>query len=265
MIGRLRALALACWVVGCSGHHGLPPAMEGQRTILEAGLARRAPARVHGKLSVKVRSDALGLAGSTGGALFLDRPGRGHLAVFGPLGGPLVTAQTEGTGLAVAFVSDRRHLVSADAAEILGRVTGDRLTLDQLLGLLEGELPFVESDVSDARLLEDGDLELDLRVRGARVRVVLDDRGGLPLRVALLDKGDGELFSVDYGPFEPLEGGTALLPTTVDVNVPLLGLDLDLKFRAWDAPDEVPEVFGLGPPDGYTTEPLSHLFPGGAP
>ncbi len=264
--GWLRGLVLAAWVVGCSRRHGLPSAMEGQRQILDVALARRAPARLHGKLAVKARSELLGLAGSTGGAVFLDRPGRGHLAVFGPLGGPVVTAQTEGTGLAVALLRDRRHLVESDAGALVAKATGDRLTLDQLLGLLEGELPFAEADVADARLLEGGDLELVLRpVRGVITTVVLDDLGAVPRRVTLSARGDRVLFAAEYAPFEPMGDGGPLLPTVVTLTVPPLELVLELKVRGWDVPEVMPDVFGLQAPDGFTTEPLANLLPAPSP
>jgi hypothetical protein len=264
----LRTWLLAALVVGCSRHHGLPPAVEGQRAILDAALGRPIPPRLHAKLTVKARSPLLGVAGSTGGALFLDRPGRGHLAVFGPLGGPVLTAQTDGTGLAVAVTRDRRHLVAADAADVIARATGERLAVDDLLGLFEGELPFAADDVQDAARLPDGDLAVEVRgTKGSRAHVVLDDRTGTPVSVEVTTRGDGPLFSAAYGPFEPLVDGGPLVPTTVTLTVPALELELELKARSWDVPTELPDVFGLAPPDGFTTGPLEDLLPpaGAAP
>jgi hypothetical protein len=256
-----RTWLLAALVVGCSRHHGLPPAIEGQRTVLDAALHRPIPPRLQGKLTVKVRSDALGLAGSTGGALFLDRPGRAHLAVFGPLGGPLVTLQTDGVGLAVALTRDRRHLVADDAAAVVARATGGALSLDDLLGLLQGELPFAEADLTDAERLPDGALALTVRApKGARARVVLDDRAGTPLSLDVSAKNDVPLLSATWGPFAPLGDGGPLVPTVVALQVPALDLDLELKARSWTVPEAMPDVFGMAPPEGFTTGPLEGAF-----
>jgi hypothetical protein len=257
-----RTWLLAAFVVGCSRHHGLPPAFEGQRAILEAALGRRPPPRLHGKLTIKARSELLGIAGSTGGALFLDRPGRGHLAIFGPLGGPMMTAQTDGTGLAVAMMREREHLVSADADAVLHQTLGEELGLDEVLGLLEGQLPFDEADITDALRRPDGDLELQVKAaRGTRARVVLDDLTGTPVSIEVVGRGDEALFSATYAPFEPMVEGGPLLPSAVTLTVPKLDLVLELKARSWDVPDEVPEVFGLAPPEGFTSGPLESLFP----
>ncbi len=267
MIGARRWL-LGALVVGCSRNHGLPPAVEGQRAILDVALHRPMPPRLQGKLTVKARSSLLGIAGSTGGALFLDRPGRGHLAVFGPLGGPVMTAQTDGVGLAVAVMRDQRHLVAADAAEVVARATGEQLALDDVLGLLEGQLPFAEADIDDALRRDDGDLELTVRgVRGTRARVVLDDATGTPVSLAVSDRRDTLLFSADYAPFEPFGTDGALLPTAVTLTIPALDLVLELKARSWSVPEQLPDVFGLAPPDGFTSGPLEELLPApvGAP
>jgi hypothetical protein len=86
---------------------------------------------------------------STGCALIVDRPGRGHLAVFGPFGATLLTAQTDGTGLAISIPRDELFLQGDLAAE-LDRLTRGRVTVDDLIGALVGDPP--EDDHPDVTL-----------------------------------------------------------------------------------------------------------------
>lgn len=82
---------------------------------------------------------------STGCALIVDRPGRGHLAVFGPFGATLLTAQTDGAGLAVALPREGRFL-QGDLAGQLDRLTRGRVTVDDLLGVLVGDPTAIDAN-----------------------------------------------------------------------------------------------------------------------
>lgn len=80
---------------------------------------------------------------STGCALIVDRPGRGHLAVFGPFGATLLTAQTDGEGLAVTLPREGLFL-QGDLAGELDRLTRGRFEVDDLIGALVGDPPKVD-------------------------------------------------------------------------------------------------------------------------
>ncbi len=60
----------------------------------------------------------MGRSMSTGCALIVDRPGRGHLAVFGPFGATLLTAQTDGEGIAVTLPREGKFLHGDLSAEL---------------------------------------------------------------------------------------------------------------------------------------------------
>lgn len=251
-----QALAWTLFVIGCT--RTVPaPIVDATASLVDAARARPVPHRLQARMGLKIDSPLLGLAGSTGGAMILDRPGRGHLAVLGPLGGPVATAQTEGTGLALAVTGDKEHRVAGDAAEVLRANTGDLLDLDGVLGLLTGELPLDPERIEEQRRLPDGDLELVLSAsRGVRATAVLDDATATPVSVVVRDKRGDVLASATYAPFEVDRDSQMLLPTEVTLVMPDLQLTMDLKYKSWTFPETVPEVFGLEPPLGYATGPL---------
>lgn len=243
------------FVLGCG--RTLPaPAPAAQASLLDAARARTVPARLLAKLSVQVRSEAMDVAGSSGGALILDRPGRGHVAVFSPLGGPLVTLQTDGTGLALALARERRHLVAAEADRVVREQTGGLVGIDEVLGLLVGDLPLDGLAPAGERRTADGDLEVVLEgPRGSRVVAVLDDPTAVPVSLVATDREGRIALRAAFAPFAAGADGV-LLPTEVALAVPALDLDVELRYRSWTFPETVRDVFGLAPPEGFATGPL---------
>ncbi|HHO54683.1 MAG TPA: hypothetical protein ENK18_28375 [Deltaproteobacteria bacterium] len=237
-----------------------PPQPSAQDALLDEALERTAPGRLRGRFGFKIHSERLGLSGSTGGALIFDRPGRGHLAVLGPLGGPLLTLQTDGIGLAVAIQRDRQHLVVDDAGAQLQQQTGGVADLDAILGLLIGQLPLGGLQIEEREPLDDGDLRITFAgPQQTTVIVVIDDPAAVPVSLEARGEGDVLLVSATYGPFAPMtEGGDVLLPTEVSLQIPALDLQLDIQYkdRGWAVLTDVPDVFGLQPPEGFTSRPL---------
>ena len=250
-------LTLLFWI-GCA--RGLSPEAPAQdpASVLEMTRARPIVAAVRARLRLKLRSDALDLAGNTGGALILDRPGRGHLAVLGPLGSPLFTLNLDGLGVAATWPRDREHLVAVDAESVLRDATGGVLGLDDLLGLLVGDLPLDDARTRAKRKLEDGLVEVTLvGPSKTAVTAVLDPVRGTPVSIEATDRSGVLLIAVSYEPFE-LDPEVGLMPTALALTLPALELDLDLKFKRWDRLDEVPDAFGLAPPDGFRSGSLEH-------
>jgi outer membrane biogenesis lipoprotein LolB len=257
-----RRLLALLFVIGCSRSLPAPP-VESRATVLEAARARPIPERLTGRFSFKVRSEVLDLAGSTGGAIVLDRPGRGHLAVLGPLGGPLMTVQTDGLGVAVALMRDRRHLVAVDAEQVLRETTGGVAGIDDLLGLMAGDVPLDDAEIREQQTLEGGDLRVVLSgPQGTSLVAVLDDATATPISLEALDAQGKVVLTAAYEAFEPQGEGGPLLPTRVAMNVPLLELDLDVRYKTWTQPETVPEVFGLDTPEGFSSELLEHAVKG---
>lgn len=251
-----QALVWTLFVLGCT--RTVPaPTVDATASLLEAARARPVPRRAQARMALKVDSPLLGMAGSTGGALILDRPGRGHLAVLGPLGGPVATAQTEGTGLALAMMGDHRHLVARDAAAVLRATTGDLLDLDAVLGLLVGELPLDPAQVKDQHRLPDGNLEVVVEApRGVHATAVLDQATATPVSLVVTDRRERTLASASYAPFELDAGSGMVLPTEVTLTLPDLQLTMQLRYKSWTFPETVPEVFSLEAPEGYASGPL---------
>lgn len=225
--------------------------------VVEQARARPTPDPVRARLHVALDSGTLDVAGGTGAVLITDRPGRGHLAILGPLGGPMATLTSDGVGLAVALPRDRRLLSSPEADAILREATEGLLGLDDLVGLLLGDLPFDQGEVKRQTLLEGGLVEALLEgPDGTRLVVVLEPRFATPVSATVYERTGRELLAATFEPFEPQPDGT-VLPTRVGLVVAALALELDLRFKSWELLTEVPPVFDLTPPEGWSVEPLA--------
>ncbi|MEO0605838.1 MAG: hypothetical protein AAF211_30680, partial [Myxococcota bacterium] len=140
-------------VVGVSGacRKPVPPLPASEAADALSGLKAPVADPLRGRFSFKIASEPLGLKGSTGGALILDRPGKLHFAVLGPLGGALATAQTDGERASIVIRRDSRHFW-ADAVEATVRSwTDDELGVDGVVGLFVGQVPVPEPGDLTAR------------------------------------------------------------------------------------------------------------------
>lgn len=187
-------------------------------------------------------------------ALVLDRPHRAGLAVLTPVGSPAWTLTTVGTVASVLDVRGQRQFLSADADTVLGDVFG--VDAETLWGLVVGDpavLPPIPlpGPVNGTAI---GDKPLP---GGRSLRVLAEAADGRPVRIVAMDAQGAPRAAVHYGPFSVHDG--VGLPTTVDVEVPDLDLTVRFAFDRWDVPTPLPDVFGLAPPDGFHTLPLSDL------
>ena len=223
-----------------------------EAALLAKARARTAPLALRTRFGFKIESEAVD--GSTGGALIVDRPGKGHLAVMGPLG-PLVTLHTDGVGLAVSNRRDRSHLVAADAEGAVRGATDGLAGVDEVLGLLVGEVPLDGLEVSGRTRNEAGNLRLTLKgPQDVTVDLVLNDPLATPVSLRVIDREGAELLIADYGAFEAhRDAPDTWLPTEVSVQIPRFKVSLDVRFRRWDLlGEEIPAVFGLEAPEGFT-------------
>lgn len=252
------ALALVALLAGCARQ---APGAAGERTaeaVLAAARARSVPDPLQGRFSIRLRSKQLDVAGSTGGAIVLDPPGRGHVAIFGPLGGPWYTLTTDGDAVAVVATREQRHYVEEDADALVAMLVPGLRDVDELFGLLVGQVPLDDERLQGLRVLDDGRVMALLDGSGGvLVSVVLRPEDGTPASL-VAQRGDDRLLAATFGAFQP--GAGALLPTEVAVEVPSLDLRVDLSYRSWRSPDTPPDVFGLGAPPGFTSEPLGPLL-----
>jgi hypothetical protein len=256
---RIRLLCAAV-LAGCGGT--LPGVATVQRpeSVLEQARARPSPDPVQARYHLKVRSKPMDLAGSTGGALILDRPGQGHLAVLGPLGAPLMTLTSDGVGLAVDFVRDGRHLVGGDAESVVRDVTGGIVGIDDLFGILIGDIPLDDARIQSQSEREDGTVQLVLQgPRKSTLMAILNAGSGTPVSLVAIGRTGRRLLVAEYEPFVPHDGDL-WVPSVVHVEVPQLELTVDLRFKWWKTLDTVPDVFSLDAPAGVRTESLEEAM-----
>lgn len=252
------ALALTLLLSGCARKPAVSATGRTAEDVLELARARTLPDPLQGRFSIRLRSQQLDVAGSTGGAVILDPPGRAHVAVFGPLGGPWYTLTTDGQGLAVVATREQRHYVEDDADALVAATVPGLNDVDELFGLLVGQVPLDDDRVQGLRVLDDQRVMALLDASGGLlVSVVLRPEDGTPASL-VAQRGQERVLAATFGSFEPAAG--SLLPTDVAVEVPGLDLRVDLSYRSWRSPDEAPDVFGLEAPEGFATLPLAPLL-----
>jgi outer membrane biogenesis lipoprotein LolB len=251
-----RPLLWGLFVLGCG--RTLRPQAPVAADPLQEARARPVPSRVQGKFSFTFRSGE-DFDVSTGGVVILDRPGRGHLAVLGPLGSPLATLQTSEGGAAVALARQQHHFLARDAESVLRETTSGLVGVDDLLGLFVGDLPLDEAPVLTRHVRQDGLLEVVLDGPEATTLVLeIDPSSATPRQLRAVDAEQKLMLEARYAPFEPqpLTPEGRLMPTDLDLVLPGLGLELEVHMKSWTVPDPLPEVFGLEAPQGFNSSPL---------
>lgn len=249
-------LALAPLTVGCGPKKGLPAvASEPAEAVLAKSQAREIPSPVQARFQIKVRSKPLGIGGTTSGGLQVVRPGSARVEIFGPLGGSLVSLVSDGTAFAAWLPREQRHLFAPDADALVRDATRGAVGLDELLGLLVGDVPF---DAAELRGL--GVSETPGRVRasfegldGVAVELDLDPVLLTPARLVARDREGVELLRVDYEGWLPLD--TYLVPAKVDLTVPAVELYVSLRYSSWQRPDSLMS-YATEPPPGVASEDL---------
>lgn len=253
-VSRQGALSLLL-LFGCA--RGMKPEVPTQEpaAVLDMARARPIPDPLQGKFTIKVRSERLDIAGSTNGVIIVDRPGKGHIAILGPLGGPLFTLSSDGVGVSVVLPRDSRHLLALDAETVLEQAAPGLAELDDLFGLLLGDIPVDEARVREVKKLDEERVLVVLEGPDDTViAVTLRSAVGTPEAI-IVQRSTGErVLAATFATFTEVEG--ALMPSQVAVEVPSLDLRVDLAYRSWRLLDEVPPVFGLEAPPGFTTESL---------
>ncbi|MEQ1567416.1 MAG: hypothetical protein ABMA64_17370 [Myxococcota bacterium] len=255
-----RAVVLAGFVFGCARGLRPAPAVDAVGDLVAAARARPVADRVIGRFSV-----ALSTADdhvSTQGAVVLDRPGRGHVALLGPLGGPVATLQSDGAGVAVALSRGHQHYVAADGHAAMFDASG--VALDDLFGLFVGDPPLDRAEIVERRVVPDGAEVVLEGPRGARVTLELAS-DATPRRISAVD-GDGRLqLRATYAPFAALavaDGSEVRVPTELVLELPAYAVSAELDFKSWTVPDTVPDVFSLAPPEGFASSPLEAALGG---
>ncbi|MEN0068045.1 MAG: DUF4292 domain-containing protein [Myxococcota bacterium] len=215
--------------------------------------ALRAPVLdpLRARFSFKIDAPRLGLEGGTGGALIVDRPGRMHFAVLGPLGGAMATAQTDGAGASVVLRRQSQHFwVDSLDATVRGWM-GEELGLDGVVGLFVGQVPLPD-DPSTLRAADDGSHSYVRSQPGQGTMMVrLAGEPLHPSEVRIDDANGQERLTLRYGEFRSTDAGR--LPKEWSLSVPSMELTLDVRFKSWEPLETAPEVFSTAAPEGFAS------------
>jgi len=221
--------------------------------------ARPVPDILQARFHIKLRSTVLDLAGSTGGGLVVERPGRGYLAIMGPLGSPLLTAASDGEAMGVMIAKDKRYLVAADAEQVLSKTTSEAAGMDDVLAILVGDLPFDKASVALSEPVEPGARKVVFNgPSGTKVEAVIDGATATPRELSAFDEKGSLVLRAEYGEFEDVGG--SLMPKLVDLTVPELEMTIGLRYKGWSTPEQAPDVFGVVAPEGMTEESLNAMI-----
>lgn len=219
-----------------------PPVVSGDAL---AALQQEVADPLRGRFSFKIDAEPLGLKGSTGGALIVDRPGRLHFAVLGPLGAPLATAQTDGERASIELRRDQQHFWAEAVEQTVRDWTGGELGVDDVVGMFLGQVPLPDSPTD----LVDGGETVSYS-RGDAVTVTLAGSPLRPSEVRIVDDGV-ERLRLRYDGWEAFDAG--VLPSGWALTVPALELSLDVRFKSFEPIEQAPDVFGTAAPPGFSS------------
>lgn len=243
----------------CSKKKPVPTITEPAVTILDQVRARSAPQTAQARFQIKVRSKLLGVGGTTGGGLQVVRPGKARLEVFGPFGGNLVSLIADGERFAAILPRENRHLLALDAEELVRDATRGAVGLDEVIGLLVGQVPFGAAELQELSVLREvGRIQASYE-GPQRVSVVLDldPEQFTPIRLVATDRDGEDLLRVRYDGW--LELGEHLLPHKVELEVPSLDLFVGLRYASWQEPEALLSMDPL-PAPGVLAEPLAEVL-----
>lgn len=244
---------------GCGPRSQPTPAPAPRDDLVDMARARPIADILQARFHIKLRSSVLDLAGSTGGGLVVERPGRGYLAILGPLGSPLLTAASDGEAMGVMIAKGKRYLVAEDAEQVLSETTSGVAGMDDVLALLVGDLPFDKAAITSSKVVEPSGRQVEFSgPSGTRVEAIIDARTATPRALSAFDEKGGLVLKAEYGEFEAI--GESLMPKSVDLFVPELGLTIGLRYKGWSTPEEAPDVFKIESPEGMTVESLNEMI-----
>jgi hypothetical protein len=256
--GAIALVGVTLWSAGCAKPPVEPLPEFSSEVVLEAARARPIPDRLRARFTVKIHSEALDIAGTTGGGLVASRPGRNRVEIFGPMGGALLSVVSDGSALSVILAGPRKQLVSPDAERVVREATGGAAGLDDFFGLLVGDVPLDSATVAAVRTVEEGGhvfARIGLTGPGnTAFDVWLDPVQATPRRVQALDARGRSLLVATFDAFQSV--GPAWLPTRVELYVPSVDLRVEARYRDWQVLDVAPEVFDTQPVPGLQVESL---------
>ncbi len=249
----------------CPGRRPTEPVAGSPESVLQAARARAVPDPLKSRFAIKLRSKPLDLAASTNGGLIIDRPGQGRVDLFGPLGGSVVTVASDGAGLSVLLVQQKKDLVALDAESVVRAATGGVASLDDAFAVLSGDVPFDLAEVREVDLLPPDDPIhpglVRVRLAGPKQTMVelwLDPANATMRELVALDKKGDSVMSAKYDPYELV--GTDLMPSRVELYVPSLDLLVETRYKSWEVLATPPQTLVPVVPDTFVVESLEEAI-----
>ena len=199
-------------------------------------------------------------------SLLLSHPDQFRIEFYTPFGTPLLTATSNGSYLHAWNQRDRVFYEGYEASQVLKRVAGGEVGIDDFLAILTAKLPLADAEILHLgrTIFEDeGVVIVMMGPDDIRVRAVIDPKTGMVrrLRVDPPSKEAGHqepstepILQVVYD--GQIRSGKSLLPAEMLVELPRLGWSVRLVSKKWTVLDTVPDAFGLSVPPGAKVQDL---------
>ena len=216
------------------------------QALLELGQSRDIPYAMRGKFSAKVTAKGDPMPGLPG-AMILHQPDRFRIALNAPIGGPVFTLISDGTGVGLVLHRENVYILVEHAADLLGPLVNQGVGLESLTAVLLGSVPWSETAPSSIEEIEDGIRFVYSGPEGSSVKVQLHPGGELAL-LETFDAEDVLVFSVAHREYSKVEGFR--MPKKTYIQMPAADLSVQLKFSDWSELAKIPNAFGLDAPSG---------------
>jgi hypothetical protein len=210
------------------------------------------------RFSVKIKTPDMG--GTTVGSVIIGHPDRIRVEIYTPFGSPLFYLVSDGQSLHAWQHRDRIFYRGDDAGEVLSRLTGGAVGIDDVIALITARLPMPSAEIlhTGQVVFAEGGVVLELKgPEEVTVRAVVDPATGMVVRLrvwagemAPRDYGDGLIMDVHY------EGrsraGKVRLPKQVKIELPVMEWTITLNIKSWSEYLPPDATFQLVPPVGAT-------------
>lgn len=233
-----------------------PVAAPAVASLSEDALLRQVAARAtldpaKARFSVKMASRPLKIAAPPlAGGLIVDRPGRAWITVLNPVGSPVITLASDGGRVAMVNAHDKQFIAADDAGTALIGASGGEVDLDQVVGLMLGLVPIDPQKVERREVVEGGVRFTASGPGGTTIHAVVEEAFATPVYVEVVGTDGVPVVTATYEPFT-VAADDARVPSRIVVLVPSVELTVDVRFKSWESPTELPDVFHPEAPAGF--------------
>jgi hypothetical protein len=238
----IRVLILILLTAGCVK----TPQLLGPEALLSAGQARQIPFAMRGKFSAKLTARGEAMP-SLPGAMIVHRPDRFRIVLNAPIGGPVLTLVSNGTGAAMHLHRNKMTILEPDAQVALADLMGEGTGLASLTNVFLAGLPLPQAVPIRTETDEFGTQFVYAGPVGSELKVRLHPGGELAKMESWGSSGE-LLFSIAHESLVQIAGKG--MPKVTVVEIPSQEVQLRLKFSDWSELAKIPKAFGLDVPPG---------------